>query len=81
MINAFKNLGLISQLALSVLTPCFITIALCTWLKNYFGLGNWVIVAGIIWGIASGFVSVYRYMQKAMADAEKQQREYDSQFR
>lgn len=81
MINAFKNLGLISQLALSMITPCFITIALCTWLKNHFGLGNWVVVAGILWGIGSGFVSVWRYMKKAMADADKQQQEYDSQFK
>ena len=81
MINAFKNLGLISQLALSMLVPCFITIALCTWLKNKLGLGNWIVVVGILWGIGSGFVSVYRYMQKAMRDADKQQKEYDGQFK
>lgn len=79
--NALKNINMISQLALTMVTPCFLTIALCIWLKNKFNRGNWLIVAGILWGIASGICGVYNYMKKAMKDAEKQQREYDSRYK
>lgn len=79
--KALKNISLISQLALSLVTPCLITVLICTWLKNRFGLGDWVVVVGIIWGLLSGFSSVWVYLKRAIKDAEKEQSEYQSKFR
>lgn len=81
MFKAVKNISMVSQLALSVVTPCFITIAICTWLKNKFSLGSWIVVIGILWGIISGICSVRTYMKKAIKDAEIQQQEYENQFK
>ncbi len=79
--GAFKNLALVTQLALSIVTPCILTIALCYWLRGKFGLGDWIMVVGILWGLASGFVSAWKYLKKAVEDAEKRQEEYDNRFR
>lgn len=79
--NSLKNIGMISQLALSLLTPCFLCIIACSWLKNKFGLGEWVIIVGILFGLASGFVSVATFVKSAMRDAEKSQQEYEDRYK
>lgn len=79
--NSLKYLALLSQLAISLLTPCFLMIILCLWLKNKFGLGDWVVLVGLFMGLGSGISSVWAYLKRAMRDAEKQQKEYDDQFR
>ena len=79
--KALRYISLISQLALSLVTPCLLTVVICSWLKEKFGLGNWIMVAGILWGLFSGISSVWVYLKKAIKDAEKEQSEYESKFR
>lgn len=79
--NVWYNLSLLSQLAISMLTPILMMIFICTWLKNNFGLGNWIVIAGMILGIGSGLSTVWVYLKKSIKDAERQQQEYEDQFR
>jgi len=79
--NIWYNFSLISQLAISFLTPVFLMIFVCTWLKNNFGFGDWVIITGIIIGLGSGMSSVWVYLKKSIKDAEEQRQEYEDQFR
>ena len=62
--KSWRYLGLISQLAISMLTPVFMMIFLCIWLKNKFGFGDWIIIVGILLGIGSGFTSVWKQLKK-----------------
>ena len=79
--NVWYHLSLLSQLAISMLTPVLMMIYLCLWLKNRFALGNWVIIAGMILGIGSGLSTVWIYLKKSIKDAEIQRQEYKDQFR
>ena len=79
--NIWYNLSLLSQLAISMLTPIFMMIFVCTWLKNKFGLGDRVVIAGIILGLCSGITRVWGYLKKSIRDAEKQRQEYEDRFR
>ncbi|MBQ8603290.1 MAG: AtpZ/AtpI family protein [Oscillospiraceae bacterium] len=79
--NMWYNLSLLSQLAISFLTPIFLMIFVCTWRKSKFALGDWIIIAGILLGMGSGISSVWVYLKKSIKDAEKQQQEYENQFR
>lgn len=79
--NMWYNFSLISQLAISFLTPIFLMIFVCTWLKNNFGFGDWVIITGIIIGLGSGMSSVWVYLKKSIKDANEQRQEYEDQFR
>lgn len=79
--NMWYNFSLISQLAISFLTPIFLMIFVCTWLKNNFGFGDWVIITGIIIGLGSGMSSVWVYLKKSIKDAHEQRQEYEDQFR
>ncbi len=79
--NMWYNFSLISQLAISFLTPIFLMIFVCTWLKNRFGFGDWIIITGIFIGLGSGLSSVWVYLKKSIKDAEEQRQEYEDQFR
>ena len=48
--KALRYISLISQLALSLVTPCLLTVVICSWLKEKFGLGNWIMVVAYCGG-------------------------------
>lgn len=79
--RALKNLSMISQLAISLLTPCFLCILACNWLINKFGIGNWLMVFGIIFGLAAGVKSVSVFAKGFIRDAQKSQQEYEDRFK
>lgn len=53
-----KNLTLISQLAINVLVPTFLCLAMGLWLDNKLGT-SWIAVALLFLGIAAGGRSAY----------------------
>lgn len=79
--SPWRYLGLVSQLAISMVTPILLMIFVCTWLKNTFGLGDWVIIAGLLLGVGSGLDSVWVYLKKFLQEGQKQQQDYDNQFK
>lgn len=79
--NVWYNLSLISQLAISLLVPIFLMIFVCTWLKNKFGFGDWIVLAGILFGVASGLNSMWSYLKRFLREGRQQQKEYEDKFR
>lgn len=79
--RSWRYLSLISQLAISMITPVLLMIFVCMWLKNKYGLGNWVVMAGMFLGIGSGLSSVWTYLKRFLREGEKQQQEYEDKFR
>ena len=74
--RTWRYLSLVSQLAISMVTPVLMMIFLCTWLKNKFGFGDWIVIAGLLLGIGSGLSTVWTYLKRSIKDAEKQQQDY-----
>ena len=72
---------MVSQLAISMVTPILLMIILCTWLKDRYGLGNWIIVAGLLFGVGSGLSSVWTFVRAFLKEGQRQQQEYDDQFK
>lgn len=61
-----KNLHLLiwlTQLGLSTAVPLAGFVLLAVWLKNRFGLGNWVLFAGIGLGIFSAVDGFYKSLK------------------
>lgn len=74
-----KHLSMIvwlTQLGFSVAFPLAGFILLAVWLQDRFQLGPWVLVAGIILGIA-GAIDGLRYSLKAMEIMAKKSRDQD----
>ncbi len=64
--QVLQYINWLTGLSFSLITPVFICIAGALWLKGLFNLGEWVVIAGIIFGIISGgcsFVSFAKYVQ------------------
>ncbi|MBR6609897.1 MAG: AtpZ/AtpI family protein [Oscillospiraceae bacterium] len=79
--SPWKYLGLISQLAISMLTPILLMVVVCMWLKNKYAMGDWIILVGLLLGVASGFNSVWVYMKRFLDEGRRQQQEYEDKFR
>ena len=74
-----KNLSMIiwlTQLGFSIAFPLAGFIMLAVWLRDRFGLGPWVLAAGIILGIV-GAVDGLRYSLKAMELLSKKNKDED----
>lgn len=67
-----RLLALLSQLAVSILTPLLLCILGARWLTVRFDLGGWVMAIGVLFGIAgavSGLVNTLKQLQRE-ADRE-----------
>lgn len=79
--SPWRYLGMVSQLAISMVTPIFLMLFLCIWLKEKYGLGQWIVLAGLVLGVASGFNSVWGYVKRFLDEGRRQQQEYEDKFR
>ncbi len=71
-----KNLQLLTwltQLGLSTAVPLAGFVLLAVWLKNRFGLGNWVLFAGIGLGLFSAIDGFYKSL-KALDGLSKEKK-------
>ena len=60
-----RMLIMLTQFGLSIAFPLAGFIVVALWLKNRFGLGSWVLVVGIVFGLV-GAVDGFRSSIKAM---------------
>ena len=58
-----KALSAFTQLGISVSVSFLLWILIAMWLKKTFSLGNGVMVAGVILGAGSGFLSFVKYLK------------------
>ena len=71
-----KNVGLLvwlTQLGLSVAVPPAVFILLAVWLRDRFGLGAWVVIAGVLVGVICA-VDGLRVSLKAMERMAKDEK-------
>ena len=65
--GALRALGLITQAGLSFCVPLVLCIIGASYLRSRFGLGQWIMMAGILLGLASGvssFANILRTMEQ-----------------
>ncbi len=58
-----RALAWMTQFGLNMVTPLVLCIIVAAWLKNKFGIGNWIIFAAIIIGVGSSAVSMFSYIK------------------
>lgn len=67
----------ISQFTFSILSPLFLCIALSLWLMDKFSLDYWVVLIGILLGIATMIFQFYKFCLqqiKKVSDGEESSR-------
>lgn len=55
-----KNLVLLSQLAISLVSPIFLGLFIGIQIDNYFGLGHIFTIILMLLGVISGFINSYK---------------------
>ena len=56
-----KNLSLLTQLGLSIVTPILLCLFICLMLVQHTGVGGWVFIPGFIFGIGGAAASAVKY--------------------
>ena len=62
--SVFTALGMITQFGISTITPMLLCIFVALWLKSRFGLGDWVVLVGVLMGVGSGFMSMMKMIRQ-----------------
>ena len=69
--KAVKNLTYVSQVAFIMLTPILLGIYAGNYLDEKLGTSPWILFVGIILGVSSAFLSLYKFVMKAAKDNER----------
>lgn len=63
--DIIKNVSMLTQFGLSLLTPLLLCLGLCWWLTSRFDLGGWVYIFGFFFGLGgSGMVAYKLYLSE-----------------
>lgn len=74
--DVFRNLTLVTQLALVVIVPTLGLLFLGLWLDKRFGTG-FLAVLGVVLGIAGGASGAYSLVKRAIPKNGEKEEEYD----
>lgn len=67
-----KNITLLTQLGLSLVTPLLVCLALCWWLCARVGLGGWVYIPGFFFGLGGSGMSAYKVYMTVIGRAGRE---------
>lgn len=62
MLDIMRGVSYLTQVGLSVATPIILCLLAAQWLQTRFGLGSWVSVAGLLIGLTSGLLSLFKFL-------------------
>ncbi|MDO4476183.1 MAG: AtpZ/AtpI family protein [Lachnospiraceae bacterium] len=71
----FKQILMLSQLGLSLLTPLVMCVGICWWLQTSLGLGAWVYIPGFILGLGSSGMTFWKFVQVILNKEKKEKPE------
>lgn len=61
--DTLKNLSILTQFGLSLVTPLLLCLAGCWWLNSRLGIGTWIFAIGFFFGLGgSGMVAYKLYL-------------------
>lgn len=77
-----KNLAILTQFGLSLITPLLMCLAVCWWMTSRFGIGGWIFIPGFFFGMGgSGMVGYKLYLSvMSQEKKEKQKRKQTVSF-
>ncbi|MGN1098284.1 MAG: AtpZ/AtpI family protein [Clostridia bacterium] len=70
--SVLTALAMITQFGISVITPVLLCTLGAVWLRNKFGLGDFVVILGILIGIGAGIMTMIK-MIRQMSDMAKKE--------
>lgn len=59
--NILRQISMLSQLGISLVVPILICVLFCSWLTTSRGVGGWVFIPGMIFGLGASFMTGYKF--------------------
>lgn len=63
MLEALRGLSYLTQVGLSVATPIVLCLLAARWLQSRFEWGGWVLFVGLLIGLTSGLMSLWKFLR------------------
>ena len=73
--DIIKALSYLTQVGLTAVIPIFIWIFIAEFIRTKLELGSFVLIIGIIFGIASSYVSLYKLFKTMNTDSKNNKSE------
>ena len=73
--DIIKALSYLTQVGLTAVIPIFIWIFIAEFIRKKLELGSFVLIIGIVFGIASSYVSLYKLFQTMNTDSKNNKSE------
>lgn len=74
-----KQLTLLTQFGLSLITPLLLCLGVCIWLTGHTGIGGWIFIPGFIMGLGSSGMVAYK-LYLSVTKPQKQQKKKEKVF-
>ena len=69
--NILKNISLLTQFGLSMITPLLLCLFICWYLNTRLGLPAWVYVVGFFFGLGGSGMVVYKFFLSVKKEEKK----------
>ncbi|MDO4490464.1 MAG: AtpZ/AtpI family protein [Lachnospiraceae bacterium] len=76
--NFFTTMTIVTQFAVSLLTPIVLSLLLCWYLTDRTGIGLWVYIPGFIVGFGTAFMVAYKLYLQVLKKDKKENRQRTS---
>lgn len=73
--DILKNVSMLTQFGLSLLTPLLLCLGICWWLTSRFGLGGWIYIPGFFFGLGGSATVAWKFYLSVTKRAQKERQE------
>ena len=70
-----KNLTMLTQFGLSLITPLLLCLGICWWLNSRVGIGGWVYLPGFFFGMGGSGMVAYKLYLSVTGRQKKREKE------
>lgn len=78
--DVMKNLTILTQFGLSLITPLLLCIGVCMWLSQRMGVGGWVYIPGFFFGMGGSAMVAYRLYLAVTSKQKKEEKKKKVSF-
>lgn len=75
-----KNITMLSQLGLSLITPILLCLAICWMLVSKTGVGEWIYILGFFFGLGGSGTVAYKFYLSISRQHEKEEKKKKVSF-
>lgn len=78
--DIIKNVSMLTQFGLSLLTPLLLCLGICWWLSNRFDLGGWIYLPGFFFGLGGCASVTWKMYRSLLHRQEKEEKKEKAAF-